>query len=422
MLTARTRKIPVDDPLRQHQLLGLLPDEPTTSWVREGDGLVGWGSVARLDTSGPDRFADADAWWQRQVAGMEVDDDVQLPGTGPVAFASMAFADSPGESVLVVPRVVVGQRHGVRWVTTIGDAESVPTERTPPRGPGTVRYSDGQLPATGYRQAVADAVARMIGPGGLHKVVLAHDLIAATSEPLDTRFLLHNLAERYPSCWTFEVDGLVGATPELLLERTGREIRSRVLAGTTWPREGRDADQLAAELLASAKNRSEHGYAAESLAEALGPFCARLTVPSEPAVLRLRNVMHLASDVCGLLDEQRAEDGTASLLRMTEAVHPTAAVGGTPTPDAVRMIDQLERMDRGRYAGPVGWLDGNGDGELGLALRCAQLQAPEPGGGNGSRVRLFAGCGVVAESDPDTEVAEAEAKLLPVREALEGIR
>lgn len=131
-------------------------------------------------------------------------------------------------------------------------------------------------------------------------------------------------------------------------------------------------------------------------------------------MLRLRNVMHLASDVSGVLSGSQA-----TLLRMTDAVHPTAAVGGTPTPQAVKLIHELEGMDRDRYAGPVGWVDARGNGEFGVALRCAQIQsAPEDREG---RVRLFAGCGIVADSDPDLEVAEAEAKLLPMREALEGI-
>lgn len=430
LLTVRTRKIPAGDPLHDHPLLELLPDETTTSWVREGEGLVGWGVAARLDTSGPDRFDQADAWWQRQCERMDVDDDVQLPGTGPVVFASMAFADAPGDSVLVIPRVVVGERNGVRWITTIGDPDVVTTAPAPVRHPGMVRYSDGQVSATGYRQAVAEAVDRMGCGTGIDKIVLAHDLIATTSEPLDTRFLLRNLAERYPSCWTFEVDGLAGATPELLLERTGGQVRSLVLAGTIWPREGRTADELASDLLASSKERSEHAYAAESMANTLRPFCDRMTVPDEPAVLRLRNVMHLASDMWGLLDADRGGSGTASLLRMSAAVHPTAAVGGTPTVEAVEMISQLERMDRGRYAGPVGWIDGEGNGELGLALRCAQIQPSHPHGPgapqespseHGSRVRLFAGCGIVADSDPNSEVAEAEAKFLPIREALEGV-
>ena len=389
-----------------------MPAGPAVSWVRDGDGLVGWGCAARLDTFGTERFAEADAWWQDWGARIEVDDEVGLPGTGPVAFASMAFAEQPGHSVVIVPEVVVGQRDGVRWITTVGDAPAAGSVE-PVSHPGMVRYSDGQLTATGYRQAVAEAVRRMRQVGDLDKIVLAHDLLATTSEPLDSRFLLRNLAARYPSCWTFAVDGLVGATPELLLERTGRLVRSRVLAGTVWPREGCDADELEVELLTSSKNRNEHEYATRSLAECLSPFCDELVVPSEPEVLRLRNVMHLASNVSG-----RLGNGHATLLRMTEAVHPTAAVGGTPTPQAVKLISELEGTDRGRYAGPVGWIDGEGNGEFGIALRCAQIESDN---GSNGRVRLFAGCGIVSDSDPDLEVAEAEAKFLPVREALEGV-
>ncbi|GAA0505104.1 isochorismate synthase [Saccharopolyspora subtropica] len=425
LLTARTRRLEPGDPRCDLPLLDLLPAEGVLSWVRDGAGLVGWGTAARLDVSGPDRFTHADAWWQHQCQRFEVVDAVGLPGCGPVAFASMAFADDPGQSVLVVPEVVIGERDGVRWITTIGDASAEPPQPQPVRPPGTVSYSDGQLSTTGYRQAVAEAVRLMQQSDDLHKIVLAHDLLATTSEPLDTRFLLHNLAARYPTCWTFAVDGLIGATPELLLERVGYEVRSRVLAGTIWPRDGHTPDQLAAELMASAKNRSEHAYATESLAVQLQPFCSDLVVPNEPEIIRLRNVLHLATNVEGKLREDDAATGATSLLRMVDAVHPTAAVGGTPTDDAVRMIGQLEGMDRGRYAGPVGWLDGSGNGEFGVALRCAQVEAAALEGAHergGSRVRLFAGCGVVADSDPDLEVAEAEAKLLAVREALEGVR
>ncbi len=412
-LTVRTRKLRSGDARHDQQLLDWLPDRAPLSWVRDGEGLVGWGEIARLDTGGSQRFAEAEQWWQDVVDQVEVDDEVGLPGTGPVAFASLAFADDPGQSVLVLPRVVVGQRDGVRWITTLGEDEPW-ADPSPVRRPGVVRYSDGHLSTTDYREAVAEAVRRMRGHSGISKIVLAHDRIASTADSLDTRFLLHNLAHRYPNCWTYAVDGLVGATPELLLKRSGTCVGSRVLAGTIWPRDGSPGDELAAELFSSAKNRHEHAYAIDSLADSLKPFCSRLSVPSEPSVLRLRNVMHLASDVSGVLSGNAEHNGAASLLRMVEAVHPTAAVGGTPTDDAVQVISELERMDRGRYAGPVGWIDGAGNGEFGVALRCAQLQ------GNGT-ARLFAGCGIVADSDPDMEVVEAEAKLLPIREALEGV-
>jgi menaquinone-specific isochorismate synthase len=178
-----------------------------------------------------------------------------------------------------------------------------------------------------------------------------------------------------------------------------------VLAGTTWPHDGMSDEELEAALMSSPKNLEEHDYAIRSLADTLKPFCTTMSVEG-PSVLRLPNVSHLSSDVIGTLS------GSPSLLRLGEALHPTAAVGGTPRADAIRLIEELEGLDRGRYAGPVGWIDGNGDGELGIALRCAQV--------DGRTARLYAGCGIVAESDPDSEVCEAHAKMRPMRDALEG--
>ncbi|QQQ76060.1 chorismate-binding protein [Saccharothrix sp. 6-C] len=397
-LRVHTRRVAGDD------LLDRLP-APTgaLSWVRDGTGLVGWGEAARFEVSGPDRFAAADRWWREFTDGLDVDDRLGVPGAGPVAFVSMAFSDRPGHSVLVVPEVVLGRRNGHSWLTTIGDVGKRRVE--PVRRPSQVRYSDGQVSVTGYREAVRAAVERMRA-GELEKVVLAHDLLAVADVDIDHRFVLEGLARRYPECWVYAVDGLIGATPELLLRRSGSVVDSRVLAGTTWPHDGMSDDELAAALLSSGKNRDEHEYAVASLVQTLRPFCETMSVEG-PSVLRLPNVSHLSSDVIGTLS------GTPSLLALGAALHPTAAVGGTPRADAIAMIAELEGMDRGRYAGPVGWIDGNGDGELGIALRCAQV--------DGRTARLFAGCGLVAESDPDSEVHEAHAKMLPFREALEGM-
>jgi len=399
-LGVRTRL--VDDPVR---LLDLLPDhEGALAWVHGEEGLVGWGEVARLDTAGPARFRDADRWWRSFAARLSVDDQVGLPGTGPVAFASFTFADDAPGSVVIVPRVVVGRRDGVAWITEFSHADVVHAVR-PVRPSGAVRYADGQLSVAGYRQAVAEAVRRMRA-GELDKVVLAHDLLAVADRPHDARHLLAGLAQRYPACWSYSVDGLVGATPELLVRRRAGAVWSRVLAGTIWPGPTAEAD-LGDALLGSVKDRHEHRLAVQSLVESLRPLCASLTAPEEPVPLVLPNVTHLASDVVGALPAEEP----ASLLELAAAVHPTAAVGGTPREIAVPMIAALEGMDRGRYTGPVGWVDAAGDGELGIALRCAQLDGPV--------ARLFAGCGIVADSDPDNEVREAAAKLLAVREVME---
>jgi menaquinone-specific isochorismate synthase len=399
-----TRPIPaLDRPIE------LLPDERgPLCWVRGAQGLVGWGEVARFTSKGADRFGAADRWWRKFASRLDVVDEVGLPGTGAVAFASFAFADDPGESVLVVPRVLVGSRDGIGWITEIvgDDGQHGMQPVTPVRQPSGLRYADGTLPVARWRQSVAEAVRRM-RDGDLLKAVFAHDLLATADEPLDPRFLLRGLAERYPTCWCFAVDGLVGATPELLMRREGTEVSSRVLAGTCWPDETSDGDAGSA-LLASTKDRDEHRYAVDSLVERLRPLCTDVQAPADPSLLRLHNLVHLASDVTATLDET----APPTLLELAAAVHPTAAVGGTPREPALRLIAELEGMDRGRYSGPVGWLDAAGDGELGVALRCAQV--------SGSTARLFAGCGVVADSDPDTEVREAAAKLVPIRQALEG--
>jgi menaquinone-specific isochorismate synthase len=180
-----------------------------------------------------------------------------------------------------------------------------------------------------------------------------------------------------------------------------------VLAGTIR-RTGHDERDLAlaAALARSSKDLEEHEYAVRSVADALDPHCSSMNVPEAPFVLHLPNVMHLATDVAGVVHDA----ATVSSLRLAESLHPSAAVGGTPTPSATALIAEIEGMDRGRYAGPVGWIDAAGDGEWGLALRSAEL--------SGSTVRLYAGCGIVGDSDPEAELAEAQAKFVPVRDAL----
>jgi menaquinone-specific isochorismate synthase len=404
------RTVQVEDP---GPLLALLPDGGDGfAWVRRGDGLVGWGRAAVCPTAGPDRFADARDWWSEHVSSAVVRDEVRLPGTGVVCFGSFGFADEPGDSLLVVPEVVVGRRGGTTWLTTIG-AGSIPATPTlapadPPEAPEDVAFSDGAMSGTEWVSVVAEAVSR-IDRGDLEKVVLARDLVATASADIDVRWPLRRLAESYPMCWTFHVDGLFGATPEMLVRRERGLVTSRVLAGTIR-RTGDDARDLAlaGKLARSSKDLEEHEYAVRSVSDALAPHCSSMNVPESPFVLHLPNVMHLASDVTGVVLGDADPAGTS--LDLVEALHPSAAVGGTPTGVATALITEIEGMDRGRYAGPVGWMDASGDGEWGIALRSAEI--------SGSQVRLFAGCGVVAGSDPESELAEAQAKLVPVRDSL----
>ncbi|MFC5185623.1 isochorismate synthase [Actinomadura harenae] len=421
------RTVPVADP---GDLLSRLPHPTALAWVRHGDGLVGWGETARLELpGGHDRFAAADAWLAETFGSAEVEDPLRLPGTGPVAFGSFGFDPKSADSVLIVPRYVLGRRDGHAWVTTIGDphddspdaldsldalagalgaprADGPPPAAFAPVAPGRLTWSDGARSAPSWAQAVQAATAR-IRDGHLGKVVLARDLIAHADRPIDARVLLHRLADRYPTCYTFAVAGLVGATPELLIRRAGAQVDSLVLAGTTARgTTPADDEARAATLFRSAKDREEHSYAVDMVRDALAPLCTDLDVPAEPELLRLSNVTHLASPVHGRLAADR------TVLDVLGALHPTPAVAGTPTERALDLIRELEGMDRGRYAGPVGWVDARGDGEWGIALRCAEL--------SGTRARLFAGCGIVADSDPAAELAEASNKFRAMRYALEG--
>jgi menaquinone-specific isochorismate synthase len=416
-LTIRTVPLPIDS---VSSLLSLLPDEGALAWVRDGEGLVGWGEAARVSVSGAERFSRAQRWWTSFCAEAVVDDRVRVAGSGPVAFASFAFDPSPGTSVLVVPSVVVGLRDGRAWLTVVStssdpsstsdsvDAGELLRAASAVRTPVGLRYAEGSVEVTTWLGAVDEAT-RRIEAGELDKVVLARDIVAHLDEPLDVRHVLARLSSAYPECWTFCVDGMVGATPELLVRRSGESVMSRVLAGTVRRSSDAGSDaELATSLLESAKDHEEHAYAVASVAAALAAHCTDLSVPPSPRLLALANVQHLATDVTGSL-----ADG-ATVLGLAASLHPTAAVCGTPTERAFALIRSLEGMSRGRYAGPVGWLSADGDGELGIALRCGAVAD------DGLSVRLFAGCGIVAASSPEAELAESQAKLVPMRDALES--
>ncbi len=380
-------------------LLDLLPATGQLAWVHGAEGLVGWGEAARIDVTGPHRFAQAQRWWDSLCSGWQAAGSSQAaeglpPGAGPVAFVSFDF-DGRGPSTLVVPRVLVGRRNGQAWITRIGPSPHL-LEPTPVHAPGPVRVAPGDLSAPQWRELVTLAVGR-IRAGELSKVVLARDLVASCDTPLDDRWLLGKLAERYEQCWTFAVAGLVGATPELLLRVGEGASSSLVLAGSSSV--GEQGDRLD-----TAKNRSEHRYAVESLVGSLTGLGAIVDPPPPPHTLRLPNVLHLATWLTSTLPE------AATLLDVAAGVHPTASVGGTPTGTALELIAELEPTPRGRYLGPVGYADADGNGELGLALRCALV--------SGSQARLWAGCGIVADSDPHEELAETEMKFRPLLEAL----
>lgn len=403
------RTIEVED---HGDLLALLP-EPGISWVRRGEGMVAWGEVARFDSAGPGRFDEALLWWRRVTRHALVRDDVRARGTGLIAFGSFSFADDAAAGgALIVPRFVVGRVDGRCFFTVIGDgSQQAPTldealaDATPIMPLPPVSIADGDEP--GWSASVSAAVQR-IGSGEVDKVVLARAVDAVADGPLDVRAVLRRLARDYDMCWTFHVDGMVGATPELLARVDHGLVTSRVLAGTIRMTGDETADLArAAKLARSSKDREEHSYAARSVTQVLAAHCASVNVPDEPSVLHLPNVMHLATDITGALSSP------VGVLDLVRELHPSAAVCGTPTLAAARVIDELEHLDRARYAGPVGWIGAAGDGEWCIALRSAEISRDNP-----SHLRLFAGCGIVAASDPASEWAESEAKLEPMRAAL----
>lgn len=407
-LTVTTR--PLAD---ERALVEMLPVDDGLLWSRRDDGLAGWGTAVRLAPgTGAARFERAEAALDELAAHAHVDDPVGVPGGGLVAFASLTFDPRTDGSVLVVPRRVVGRHDGVAFETRIdgpGLSDDVPERAAtapPPPVRDRVRFAGSSLPDVAWLDAVAHAV-KQIEAGDLDKVVLARDHAVWSHHRLDARWLAQRLSRRFPDCFTFLVEALIGATPELLVRRRGDRVLSVALAGTAPRHRDPEADAAAGRtLLASDKDRREHQYAADSVAAALEPTCASLDQSAEPFLLQLDNVQHLATEVRGRL----ADD--TNVLALVDRLHPTAAVGGTPRDRAMSAIRELEGMDRGRYAGPVGWVAADGDGEFGIALRCAEL--------SGARARLFAGAGVVAGSLPEDELEETRVKLRAMQGALDA--
>ncbi len=382
----------------------------TAAWIRSGDGLIGFGEYRKIEISGADRFKQARTWWNQQLSEFKIQNNVHGSGTGPILFTSFSF-DPHQSSVLVIPEIILAKKGNKSWVTWIGDTRQPDFSRIQSTVPsGEISWAGGSISEDKWREQVTFAV-KSIKEGRLEKVVLARDQIARSNQPINTRSILQRLEIDYPSTWLFLVDGLIGATPELLVRLSKSLVTSRVLAGTIQKTGNEDRDlALAASLAKSSKDLEEHEYAVRSVADALEPFCSSTNVPESPFVLHLSNVMHLATDVTGVLNDSATQ---ADVFTLIEQLHPTAAVCGTPTEVAKQLINDLEKMNRGRYAAPVGWIDTNGDGEIAIALRCGLLLEDK------KSMRIFAGCGIVAGSDPETEFAESQAKLMPMRTALE---
>ena len=404
-LTSRglvSRTVALDEPV---DLLERLANRDGFAWVKDGEGLVGWGRAASIEPgTGPRRFRRAAEALAGLLAAAEVEDDVGVPGTGPLGVGAFTFDPLVPGSLLVVPSVVIGRRRGRSWMTVSGVGELprfeplLASEDPAPRAP--VEIAGSSVTAGDWMRAVSSA-RRAIRAGRLDKVVLARDLTLRSDETFRAGPIVQALAAGYPECFSFSFDGLVGSTPELLVRRDGKYVASLPLAGSA-PRsdDARTDHRLGDALSRSAKDRSEHSLTVEMIRERLAPLCRRLDVDAEPWLLRLANVQHLATRLEGRLSQDRS---SLTALELAGLLHPSPAVCGVPAAPAMAAIRSLEGMGRGRYAAPLGWVDANGDGEWGIALRCTEL--------DGRKARLFAGAGIVAESDPMTELEEVEVKM-----------
>ena len=390
------------------------PADPLV-WSRRGAWLVGVGDALTLTAAGTDTASLADRW-REVAAAAHVDDHVEAPGSGLVAFGALPFAaHSASPAVLTVPRLTIGHAGDRTWATwVLPDAGAPdPTEPIPvPFGPHwSAAVGPGALTPEGYQDAVRAGLAA-IAAGEVSKVVLARDLAGTVPAGSDLRRLVRSLASGYPATWVYAVHGLIGASPETLVTVAGGTVTARVLAGTVARGADPDADREAALALASSvKDLDEHGYAVRSLVDALTPHTSALAASEQPFTLALPNVWHLATDV----EATTAAD--TSVLDLIAVLHPTAAVAGTPTDAALAAIARIEPSDRGRYAGPVGWVDAHGDGEWAIALRGAQFDlagADE----RGIPFTAHAGAGIVAGSDPEAELLETRVKFRPIVDAL----
>lgn len=398
-------------------VLNFLDEKHPLLWWKHNEGFTGVGAFHEIAVSGEERFSDSQAEWRELVSAALVTNSLTAPGTGLVAFGTFAFrALSKVSSKLIIPRHIIGYTANTSWVTRFSwqeenlapfsqvEAQLLVKTPTTPAATSSAHFTSTSDDKKEFTELVNQAISH-ISAGEVEKVVISRELSTTVPEDFDLRPAVSKLSERYPECWTFCVDGFFGSSPETLITVESGSFTARVLAGTA-PRGSSTQEDSAfsAQLASSTKDLDEHGFATRSVVHTLSPLVEQLSVSESPFTLKLPNLWHLATDIAGTLHEG------ATSLDVIAALHPTAAVAGTPTSEAVHLIDELEDFDRGRYAGPVGWVDANGDGQWAIALRCAQLE--------GNTIRAWAGCGIVADSQPEQEFNETNMKFRPITEAL----
>jgi menaquinone-specific isochorismate synthase len=428
-LAAVRRRVPPGPPIDPYALAG-----NTGILYDSGDRLlVGIGSALTLPLeSGLDPPSGLDRI-RRVLAALPCDDEAEEPGSAVVAFGALPFDRSEPTS-LIVPELIYDRRsNGEEWVTVIGRAFSgAPRDeltaaghrgsastvarrrKTPNRENGTAGAVVRPLSSDHEFLGIVGAAVAAIERGELSKVVLSRQVDIGFEHALEVPELLDRWRAMEPNCTVFSMptpEGqFVGASPELLVERHDDQVHCRPLAGST----GQMSDQDAANFRSSSKETLEHRLVPEAIGRALAPLCSSLDVPAEPALVRLHNIMHLGTSIHGVLLRQPAAghpDGEVpTALDLVSALHPTPAVAGVPTDRAVDTIGKLESELRGTYAGPVGFVDGNGDGRWVVGIRAATL--------HGSTARLVAGVGIVRGSEPAAELAETSLKFTAVFDAL----
>ena len=414
-LIARARKLgPAFDLLANYRAGGFF-------FERSGLGIAGTGVAGRIRAkAGPERILRLARMTTEGLGAIRREGE----GPSPIAVAAISFDDRRAADATIPSRVVTRKAPGETWELDVFPEGFAPPDAEREGWTGRAiphdAFQDIQLrpdpEPDDYAEAVAGA-AKRIRAGRLRKVVLARTLLVDAGRALDVKQLLWRLRAVDPDCYAFAAPDpppdlarpggiLVGASPELLVQRDGREVRATPLAGSA-PRFGNfKRDQISGQrLLSSEKDREEHAVVVEDVARVLGGYCDGLTHPREPELLGTANVWHLATPFAG-----RLHDPAVTALDLVAALHPTPAVCGLPREEAREVLSELEPIDRGYYAGPVGWIDADGDGEWAIALRCAEI--------TGTTARLFAGAGIVADSVPEEELDETEAKFRALLDSL----
>jgi len=399
-LVARTLALPDDLVV---DLLAVGGTSDAVLWQREAFTLAGRGVALRLVL--PSGLDDPTAVPEvhRALQAIATTDEVDRPGCGPVVLAALPF-DRGAPASLVIPAVTVGcDVTGVRWLTTVGPpgatfASLADLARLPTYHPPDSFSLVSPRPHAEW-EALVGATVSAIREGRFDKVVLAREVMVVANRRFLPADILQRLHALYPSCMVFSTGTFLGASPELLISRLGRRVRSHPMAGTVARSGDPTADAvLTGQLLGSSKEREEHRLVVDEVAAELRPVCRALDVPVAPSIVALRNVSHL-----GTLIEGELEGDDVTALDLVSRLHPTPAVAGSPSAAAVSYLTAVEGFDRRCYAGPVGWMDRHGDGEWAVAVRSAEVK--------GDTARLFAGVGIVSDSDPASELAETQLKL-----------